>query len=67
MTVNFASADGTATGGTDYTALTPGTLTFAPGRDEQDCSRVEVLGDTAVEPSETFSVVLGGCEQRGDR
>ena len=57
MSVNFASADGTATAGADYTALTPGTLNFAPGETSKTIT-VDVLGDIAVEPSETFSVVL---------
>ncbi len=57
VSVNFASANGTATAGTDYNALTPGTLTFAPGETTRTIT-VEVRGDTAHEPKETFSVVL---------
>ncbi len=44
-TVNYATADGTATAGTDYTA-TSGTLTFAPGVTSQMFT-VPVLHDAA--------------------
>ncbi len=60
VSVNFASADGSAIAGSDYTALTPGTLQFAPGETTKTIT-VEVLGDTVVEPGiETFSVLLSG-------
>ena len=58
--VNFASADGTALAGSDYTALTPGTLTFAPGETSKTIT-VDVLGDTSIEDHETFSVMLSGA------
>ncbi len=57
VTVDFMSADGTATSGTDYTALPPRTLTFTPGETSHTIT-IEVVGDTMVEPSETFSVLL---------
>ncbi len=56
--VNYASADGTATAGSDYVARS-GTLTFAPGTTAQGVA-ITVNGDTAVEPNETFSVGLSG-------
>ena len=56
VTVNYATSDGTATAPSDYTA-TNGTLTFAPGITTQTVS-VPVVGDTAVEASETFTVTL---------
>jgi hypothetical protein len=59
VTVNFATADGTATAGSDYTA-TSGVLTFTPGQTTQTVT-VSVLGDTTVEPSETFFVNLSGA------
>ncbi len=56
VTVNFATADGTATAGSDYVA-TSGTLTFNPGVLIQTLT-VNVNGDTTVEPNETFFVNL---------
>jgi Tol biopolymer transport system component len=56
VTVDYATADGTATAGSDYMA-TSGTLTFAPGTTTQTI-HVPVTGDTTVEPDETFDVVL---------
>ncbi|OLP52322.1 beta strand repeat-containing protein [Allorhizobium taibaishanense] len=58
VSVNYATADGTATAGSDYVARS-GTLTFAPGVTAQSVA-VTVNGDTAVEPNETFSVSLSG-------
>ncbi|TQU44555.1 hemagglutinin, partial [Xanthomonas perforans] len=59
VTVNYATADGTATAGSDYVARS-GTLSFAPGVTAQGVA-VTVNGDTAVEPNETFSVGLSGA------
>ncbi len=56
ITVQFSTADGTATAGLDYTA-TQGTLTFAPGVTSQTIT-VPILGDTLAEPTETFYVNL---------
>lgn len=56
VSVGFSSADGTATAGLDYTALA-GTLDFAPGETTKTIA-VEVVGDTLVEGSETFSLLL---------
>ncbi|MCC5098489.1 putative Ig domain-containing protein [Xanthomonas campestris] len=58
VSVNYASADGTATAGSDYVARS-GTLTFAPGTTAQGVA-ITVNGDTALEPNETFSVGLSG-------
>ncbi|MEB1851866.1 putative Ig domain-containing protein [Xanthomonas campestris pv. campestris] len=59
VSVNYASADGTATAGSDYVARS-GTLTFAPGTTAQGVA-ITVNGDTALEPNETFSVGLSGA------
>jgi hypothetical protein len=57
ITVDFATADGSAiVGDNDYVA-TSGTITFAPG-DTSESVTVVVNGDTAVEPDETFFVDL---------
>jgi hypothetical protein len=56
VTVDFATADGTATAPGDY-AATSGTLTFAPGETTKTIA-VSVNGDTLVEPDETFFVNL---------
>jgi uncharacterized repeat protein (TIGR01451 family) len=58
VTLNYATADGTATAGSDYAATT-GSLVFAPGKMTQTIS-VAVYGDTLCEPDETFSVGVSG-------
>jgi Calx-beta domain len=58
FTVNYATANGTATtADNDYVAAT-GTLTFAGTAGETETFTVTVNGDTRVEPNETFSVSL---------
>ena len=56
VSVNYATADGTATAGADYVA-TSGTLTFAPG-DLTKSVVVTVSGDLQDEPEEQFAVNL---------
>ena len=56
VTVNYATADGTAAAGEDYTA-TSGTLTFAPGETEKTVS-VAIIDDTVEDSGETFTLVL---------
>jgi Calx-beta domain/Beta-propeller repeat len=56
VTVDFATADGTAVDGTDYTRTT-GTLTFAAGQTTQTI-RVPLLVEPGPEPVKTFSVAL---------
>jgi ELWxxDGT repeat protein len=56
VTVSYATADGTATAGSDYVA-TSAILTFAPGQVTQTFS-VTVMGDTIPESNETFLVNL---------
>ena len=58
VTVDWADAGtGTATSGTDYAAITGGTLTFPAGTTSQTIT-VSVTGDTAAEPNETVAVSL---------
>ena len=53
VTVNYATADGTAVAGTDYTA-TSGTLTFAPGEREKKTDLVPIADDEEEDSGETF-------------
>ena len=59
VTVAYAAAanPGTATSGTDYTAITGGTLTFAASETSQTFE-VTVTGDALDEPDETVRVAL---------
>ena len=59
VTVDWKTADGTATAGTDYTAGN-GTLTFNTGEDTKTVT-VTVTGDDADEPNETFTVTLSNA------
>ncbi|MCA1963408.1 MAG: SdiA-regulated domain-containing protein, partial [Prosthecobacter sp.] len=58
FTVDYAVTGGTATSGSDYVALTPGTLTFTAGGPATLPIQITVLGDTASEPDETILVTL---------
>ncbi|WP_216911979.1 Calx-beta domain-containing protein, partial [Synechococcus sp. CCAP 1479/13] len=55
--VSYATANGTATAGSDYLA-TSGTLTFAGTAGETQTISVTINGDTAFEPDETFFLNL---------
>lgn len=59
VTVNYATANGTATAGSDYTA-TSSTLTFTPGQTSQQVY-VPILGDYVIEGDETFTMTLSGA------
>jgi len=59
ITVNYATADGTATAGNDYVAAT-GTVTFTPGQTSQPLS-VSVNGDLLNEADVTFKVNLSAA------
>ena len=59
VTVDYATANGTAATGTDYVAKS-GTLTFKPQTTEGSIE-VTVLGDTLKEADETFDVVLSNA------
>ena len=56
ITLAYATSDGSATAGEDYTA-TSGSLTFDPGETTLSVA-VPVNGDTDLEPSELFSLVV---------
>lgn len=57
FTVNFATSNGTATAGTDYTAAS-GTLTFTAGGSATQNVSVSLTGDTTIESNETLIVTL---------
>ena len=62
VTVSYATGDGTATAGSDYTAVTS-SVTIAAGQTSGTIT-VAVLGDTVVEPDETFTVTLSSPVMR---
>ena len=59
VTVDYATSDGTAKAGEDYTAQS-GTLTFAPGDTEKMVS-VPILDDALDEGNETFKLRLSNA------
>jgi chitinase len=54
VTINYATADGSALAGADYAAAA-GSVTFMPGQTSQDIP-ILVLGDRLGEPTETFAL-----------
>jgi predicted extracellular nuclease len=56
VTVDFATADGSATAGSDYVGHS-GQVSFAPGETSQTVS-IPIIGDTDIEANETFTVTL---------
>ncbi len=59
VTVNFATSNGTATAGSDYTA-TSGTLTFLQGETSKTFS-IPIANDNVLESSETLNLTLGNA------
>ena len=67
FTVDVSTGGGTATAGSDYTAVTDQTLSFAGTTDETQEFTVTIMNDSLVEGPETFVVSLsnptgGGAE-----
>jgi hypothetical protein len=60
VSVNYATADGTATAGSDYTELPATVLNFADG-DTTKTFNVAILDDSAYEVNETFTVSLSNA------
>ena len=56
FTVNFTTADGSATAPADYLSVS-GTVTFNPGETSKSII-VQIVGEVVNEPSETYSVIL---------
>lgn len=59
LTVN--TAGGTATSGTDFTAISNGTVSFTAGGSTMETVTVNVAHDNIVEANETFTVNLSGA------
>ena len=59
VTVDYATADGNAVAGVDYTAAV-GTVTFADGEGSQTFS-VAILDDSLIEPNETVQLSLSNA------
>jgi Calx-beta domain len=59
ITVHYATSDGTASAGSDYTPAS-GTLTFGPGESGKSFT-VPVTSDSAPEGDETFQVALSNA------
>jgi chitinase len=66
VTVAYASADGTARAGSDYTAIA-GSLTFPVGSASGSTQTLSlsIVNDTFVEPTKTFKVVLTSPRNAG--
>ena len=58
--VNWSTSNGTAESGSDYTAVTSGTATFAAGSTQAQTLSVTTLEDMLAEGNETFTVTLTG-------
>ena len=65
VAVNYATSDGTATAGQDYTAVTSGTATI-PADSTSATFTVSVSGDTTDEANETFNVTISLPEPEPD-
>jgi hypothetical protein len=59
VSVNFATASGTATSGADFAAAS-GTLTWAAGNADPQTVTLTLIDDTVVETDETFTLTLSG-------
>ena len=60
LSCNYATADGTAVAGLDYTA-TSGTLTWADGETGNKGCVIPIINDTLIEGDETFNLNLTGA------
>lgn len=58
--VSYATANGTATSGSDYTS-TSGTLSWADGDSSAKTFSIPILDNSVAEPTETLSVTLSGA------
>ncbi|MES2922733.1 MAG: choice-of-anchor I family protein [Verrucomicrobiota bacterium] len=58
--VNYAVTGGTATAGSDFTTVAPGTLNFPAGGAASQTIDITVNGDTTIESNETVALTLSG-------
>ena len=65
VTVNYATSDGTAIAGQDYTAVSNGSVTIAAGNTTAEFT-VSVTGDETDELDETFNVTISMPEPEPD-
>ena len=65
VTVNYATSDGTAIAGQDYTAVSNGSVTIAAGNTTADFT-VSMTGDETDELDETFNVTISMPEPEPD-
>ena len=59
VTVDYATLNGTATVGSDYVASS-GTITIPAGATSATAT-IPIIGDTTVEPNETFNIILSNA------
>eukprot|EP00913_Durusdinium_trenchii_P028498 g26726.t1 len=64
VNVNYATANGTAVSGSDYTAAS-GTISFTGNAGESVSVPVIIQGDTMLEANETFTMTLSGIAAQG--
>jgi sugar lactone lactonase YvrE len=57
ITISYSTAEGNATAGGDYTAVTSGSVYFAPGETSKTIL-IQTVDDSTIEPTETFTVNL---------
>ena len=60
VSVDYATADGTALGGSDYTSAS-GTLTWVNGVSGNQTISIRITDDGTAEPSESFTVTIEQC------